>query len=66
MLLYSLKPSNPWHMAKLNSFTDFEAFQVSRTFVREVGLLIRTPEFRRDRVLFERCNLGAFELCGGF
>jgi hypothetical protein len=31
-------------MAKLNSFTDFEAFQASRAFVREVGLLIRSPE----------------------
>lgn len=41
-------------MAKLNSFSDFEAFQASRTFVREVGLLIRSPKFRRNRVLFEQ------------
>ena len=53
-------------MAKLNSFTDFEAFQASRTFVREVGLLIRTPKFRRNRVLFEQMERAAISVLSNF
>jgi four helix bundle protein len=53
-------------MAKLNSFTDFEAFQASRSFVREVGLLIRSPKFRRDRVLFEQMERAAISVLSNF
>ena len=53
-------------MAKLNSFTDFEAFQASRSFVREVGLLIRSPKFRRDRVLFEQMERAAISVVSNF
>jgi four helix bundle protein len=53
-------------MAKLNSFTDFEAFQASRTFVREVGLLIRTPKFRGNRVLFEQMERAAISVLSNF
>jgi four helix bundle protein len=53
-------------MAKLNAFTDFEAFQASRTFVREVGLLIRSPEFRRNRVLFEQMERAAISVLSNF
>jgi four helix bundle protein len=53
-------------MAKLNSFTDFEAFRASRAFVREVGLLIRSPKFRRDRVLFEQMERAAISVLSNF
>ena len=53
-------------MAKLNSFTDFEAFQASRSFVREVGLLIRSPKCRRDRVLFEQMERAAISVVSNF
>ena len=53
-------------MAKLNSFTDFEAFQACRTFVREVGLLIRTPKFRGNRVLFEQMERAAILVLSNF
>jgi four helix bundle protein len=53
-------------MAKLNSFTDFEAFQACRTFVREVGLLIRTPKFRGNRVLFEQMERAAISVLSNF
>jgi four helix bundle protein len=53
-------------MAKLNSFTDFEAFQASRSFVREVGLLIRSPKFRHDRVLFQQMERAAISVLSNF
>src|ERR1700751_4274116 len=53
-------------MAKLNSFTDFEAFQASRSFVREVGLLIRSPRFRHDRVLFLQMERAAISVLSNF
>ena len=57
---------NPCSMAKLNSFTDFEAFQASRSFVREVGLLIRSPKFCHDRVLFEQMERAAISVLSNF
>ena len=53
-------------MAKLNSFTDFEAFQASRSFVREVGLLIRTPKFSRNRALREQMERAAISVLSNF
>ena len=53
-------------MPKLNSFTDFEAFQASRSFVREVGLLIRSPKFRQDKVLFEQMERAAISVLSNF
>src|SRR5262249_28154773 len=53
-------------MAQLNSFTDFEAFRASRAFVRDVGLLIRTPKFRRNRVLFEQMERAAISVLSNF
>ncbi|MBV9875047.1 MAG: four helix bundle protein [Verrucomicrobia bacterium] len=66
MLYLIPKLSNRWYMATLNSFTDFEAFQASRSFVREVGLLIRSPRFRRDRVLFEQMERAAISVLSNF
>jgi four helix bundle protein len=57
---------NPCSMAKLNSFTDFEAFQASRSFVREPGLLIRSPKFRHDRVLFQQMERAAISVLSNF
>jgi four helix bundle protein len=53
-------------MPKLNSFTDSEAFQASRSFVREVGLLIRSPKFCHDRVLFEQMERAAISVLSNF
>jgi four helix bundle protein len=53
-------------VAQLNSFTDFEAFQACRTFVREVGLLIRTPKFRRNRELFSQMERAAISVLSNF
>jgi len=53
-------------MAKLNSFTDFEAFQASRSFVREVGLLIRTSKFSRNRALREQMERAAISVLSNF
>jgi four helix bundle protein len=53
-------------MAKLDSFTDFEAFQASRSFVREVGLLIRTPKFYRNRALREQMERAAISVLSNF
>jgi four helix bundle protein len=57
---------NCCRMAKLNSFTDFDAFQASRRFVREVGLLIRTPKFRRNRELFTQMERAAISVLSNF
>jgi four helix bundle protein len=53
-------------VAKLNSFTDFEAFRSSRTFVRDVGLLIRTPKSARNRVLREQMERAAISVLSNF
>jgi four helix bundle protein len=57
---------NHCYMAKLNSFSDFEAFQASRALVREVGLLIRSPKFRPNRVLFEQMERAAISVLSNF
>jgi four helix bundle protein len=66
MLLPVVELRNRWDMAKLNAFTDFEAFQASRAFVREVGLLIRSPKFHRNRVLFEQMERAAISVLSNF
>ena len=66
MSLIFVEPRNRWCMAKLNSFSDFEAFQASRAFVREVGLLIRSLKFRQNRVLFEQMERAAISVLSNF
>ena len=66
MLLLVVELRKHWDMAKLNAFTDFEAFQASRAFVREVGLLIRSPKFHRNRVLFEQMERAAISVLSNF
>jgi len=38
-------------MARVNDFRDFDAFKTCRAFVRETGLLVRTPSFTPNRNL---------------
>src|ERR1700756_841735 len=66
MLFVLIGRGNCCRMAKLNSFTDFDAFQASRGFVREVGLLIRTPKFRRNRELFTQMERAAISVLSNF
>jgi len=40
-------------MVKVNDFIDFDAFKACRAFVRETGLLVRTPSFASKSKLGE-------------
>jgi four helix bundle protein len=53
-------------MAKLNSFTDFEAFTASRSFVREVGLLVRSRTFSQNRILCNQMERAAISVLSNF
>ena len=66
MLFKLIGRGNCCRMVKLNSFTDFDAFQASRRFVREVRLLIRTPKFRRNRELFTQMERAAISVLSNF
>lgn len=50
-------------MVKVNDFIDFDAFKACRAFVRETGLLVRTPSFASNRNLanqMERASISNF------
>jgi S23 ribosomal protein. len=53
-------------MARVNDFRDFEAFKASRTFVREVGLLVRTPSFAPNRNLVNQMERAAISVLSNF
>jgi four helix bundle protein len=53
-------------MPKIARFSDFEAFQASREFVRETGLLLRTPEFRPHRILSIQMERASISVLSNF
>jgi hypothetical protein len=61
-------------MAKVNDFRDFDAFKASRSFVREIGQLVRTPSFapnrnlvnQMERAAISRWKFGIHSVCERF
>jgi four helix bundle protein len=53
-------------MAKLNDFKDFEAFKACRPFVRETGLLVRTPSFAPNRNLANQMERASISVLSNF
>jgi four helix bundle protein len=53
-------------MAKLNDFKDFEAFKACRAFVRETGLLVRTPSFAPNRNLANQMERASISVLSNF
>ena len=53
-------------MANINDFRDFEAFKASRSFVREIGLLIRTAPLRRNRSLVDQMERASISVLSNF
>jgi four helix bundle protein len=53
-------------MAKVNDFRDFDAFKASRSFVREIGQLVRTPSFAPNRNLVNQMERAAISVLSNF
>jgi four helix bundle protein len=53
-------------MARVNDFRDFDAFNASRAFVRERGLLVRTPSFVPNRSLANQMEPAAISVLSNF
>jgi four helix bundle protein len=53
-------------MARVNDFRDFEAFEASRAFVRQVGLLLRTASLAPNRDLVRQMERAAISVLSNF
>jgi four helix bundle protein len=53
-------------MAKVNDFKDFDAFKACRAFVRETGLLVRTPSFISNRNLANQMERASISVLSNF
>jgi four helix bundle protein len=53
-------------MAKVNDFKDFDAFKACRAFVRETGLLVRTPSFASNRNLANQMERASISVLSNF
>lgn len=53
-------------MANITDFRDFEAFQASRTFVREVGFFIRSLSLRRNRCIVDQMERASISVLSNF
>ncbi len=53
-------------MASVNDFRDFEAFKACRAFVREAGLLSRTPSFVQSRSLVNQMERASISVLSNF
>ena len=53
-------------MSKITRFSDFRAFQASREFVRETGLLLRTPAFRPNNILSAQIERASISVLSNF
>ncbi|HEX3443753.1 MAG TPA: four helix bundle protein [Chthoniobacterales bacterium] len=53
-------------MAKVNDFRDFDAFKACRAFVRETGLLVRTPSFAPNRNLVNQMERASISVLSNF
>ena len=53
-------------MAKVNDFRDFDAFKASRSFVREIGQLVRTPSFAPNRNFVNQMERAAISVLSNF
>jgi len=53
-------------MARVNDFPDFDAFKACRAFVRETGLLVRTPSFAPNRSLANQMERASISVLSNF
>jgi four helix bundle protein len=53
-------------MARVNDFRDFDAFKACRAFVRETGLLVRTPSFAPNRNLANQMERASISVLSNF
>jgi 23S rRNA-intervening sequence protein len=53
-------------MARVNDFRDFDAFKACRAFVRETGLLVRTPSFVPNRNLANQMERASISVLSNF
>jgi four helix bundle protein len=53
-------------MARGNDFRDFDAFKACRAFVRETGLLVRTPSFVPNRNLANQMERASISVLSNF
>jgi four helix bundle protein len=53
-------------MEKIYDFKDFDAFKACRAFVRETGLLVRTPSFTANRNLANQMERASISVLSDF
>jgi four helix bundle protein len=53
-------------MVKVIDFIDFDAFKACRAFVRETGLLVRTPSFASNRNLANQMERASISVLSNF
>jgi len=53
-------------MARVNDFPDFDALKACRAFVRETGLLVRTPSFAPNRSLANQMERASISVLSNF
>jgi four helix bundle protein len=53
-------------MARVDDFRDFDAFKARRAFVRETGLLVRTPSFVPNRNLANQMERASISVLSNF
>jgi four helix bundle protein len=53
-------------MPNITDFRNFEAFQASRTFVREVGLFVRSLSSRRNRCIIDQMERASISVVSNF
>jgi four helix bundle protein len=53
-------------MANITDFRDFEAFQASRAFVREIGFFVRSLSLRRNRSIVDQMERASISVLSNF